>query len=129
MVVKLSSCKISYLLWCFELAHSLGWPTHPGITLEWEWLSQVHRALKTFNDLTNLVSISRPQISLTIPIYYALQDLLEDTALVGYDDDIANAVRVGIKKYQKYYDFMDNSEAYYTALILDPQVKCDTIMR
>ena len=75
-----------------------------------------------------MVSISRPQISLTIPIYYALQDLLEDTALVGYDDDIANAMRVGMKKYQKYYDFMDNSEAYYTALILDPQVKCDLIL-
>ena len=78
--------------------------------------------------MTNLVSTSRPQISLTVPIYYALQDLLEDTALVGYDDDIANAMRVGMKKYQKYYNFMDNSEAYYTALILDPQVKGDLIL-
>ena len=74
------------------------------------------------------MSTSRPQISLTVPIYYALQDLLEDTALVGYDDDIANAMRVGMKKYQKYYNFMDNSEAYYTSLILDPQVKCDLIL-
>ena len=78
--------------------------------------------------MTNLVSTSRPQISLTVPIYYALQDLLEDTALVGYDDDIANAMRVGMKKYQKYYNFMDNSETYYTALILDPQVKGDLIL-
>jgi hypothetical protein len=78
--------------------------------------------------LTHLVSISRPQISLTVLIYYALQDLLEDTALVGYDDDIANAMRAGMKKYQKYYNFMDNSDAYYTALILDPQVKGDLIL-
>lgn len=70
--------------------------------------------------MTHLVSISRPQISLTVLIYYTLHDLLEDTALVGYDDDITNAISAGMKKYKKYYNFMDNLETYYTALILDP---------
>lgn len=100
----------------------------PFTNAEWERLGQIHKALKTFNDLTHLVSISRPQISLTVPIYYKLHDLLREDALVGYDDDIANAIRSGMKKYQKYYDFMDNSEAYYTALMLDPQLKGDLIL-
>jgi hAT family C-terminal dimerisation region len=100
----------------------------PFTNAEWEQLGQIHKALKTFNDLTHLVSISRPQISLTVPVYYKLHDLLRDDALVGYDDDIANAMRAGMKKYQKYYDFMDNSEAYYTALMLDPQLKGDLIL-
>ena len=90
-----------------------------NVVAEWERLSQIHKALKTFNDLTHLVSISRPQISLTVLIYYKLYDLLRDNALVGYDNDIANAIRAGMKKYQKYYNFIDNSEAY-TVLMLDP---------
>ncbi|KAJ5613440.1 hypothetical protein N7510_006634 [Penicillium lagena] len=100
----------------------------PFTNVEWEWLGQVHRALKTFNDLTNSVSISKPQITPTIPIYYALHDLLEDTVLVGYNNDITNAMRASMKKYQKYSDSMDNSEAYYTALILDPEVKGGLIL-
>ena len=60
-----------------------------NVVAEWERLSQIHKALKTFNDLTHLVSISRPQINLTVLIYYKLYDLLRDNALVGYDNDRA----------------------------------------
>ncbi|KAJ5343499.1 uncharacterized protein N7506_003323 [Penicillium brevicompactum] len=59
----------------------------PFTNAEWERLGQIHKALKTFNDLTHLVSISRPQISLTVPIYYKLHDLLREDALANLDSN------------------------------------------
>lgn len=44
------------------------------------------------------------------------------------DEDIASAVRESINKYMKYYTFMDISDIYYTALILDPRVKGDLLL-
>ena len=38
------------------------------------------------------------------------------------------AVKEGIKKYKKYYIFIDASDIYYIALILDPQVKGDLLL-
>jgi hypothetical protein len=34
----------------------------------------------------------------------------------------------GLKKYKKYYTFVDECDTYYTALILDPRVKEDLIL-
>ena len=45
------------------------------------------------------------------------------------DPDIASAMKEGLKKYKKYYTFMDESAFYYTALVLDPRVKGDLIKR
>lgn len=74
------------------------------------------------------VSEKRPQISLVSPIYYELHDLLHDVAermedFADLTEDIASAVGGSIKKYIKYYTFMDASDLYYTALVLDPRVK------
>ncbi|KAK9311144.1 hypothetical protein V1524DRAFT_77573 [Lipomyces starkeyi] len=33
-----------------------------------------------------------------------------------------------MRKYKKYYTFMDATDTYYTALILDPRVKGDLIL-
>lgn len=44
------------------------------------------------------------------------------------DPDIAFVIKQGLKKYKKYYTFMDNSEIYYTVLALDPWVKGDLII-
>ncbi|KAK9245685.1 hypothetical protein V1506DRAFT_506335 [Lipomyces tetrasporus] len=72
------------------------------------------------------------QISLTVPIYYELHDLLHDASerrgnFSRPDIDIALAVKDGMRKYQKYYTFMDESDTFYTALVLDPRVKGDLI--
>jgi hypothetical protein len=37
-------------------------------------------------------------------------------------------VKEGMKKYQKYYAFMDISDTYYTALVLDPHIKGDLLL-
>ena len=37
-------------------------------------------------------------------------------------------MKEGMKKYQKYYAFMDISDTYYTALVLDPCVKGDLLL-
>jgi hypothetical protein len=100
---------------------------------DWRRLSQLHRVLAPFYELTLLVSKKKPQISMAIPIYYELHDLLnQETQKKGIfkdlDDDIMNAIHHGLIKYQKYYTFMDNTDAYYTALILDPRVKGDLLL-
>ncbi|OGE47614.1 hypothetical protein PENARI_c040G08505 [Penicillium arizonense] len=74
------------------------------------------------------VSEKRPHISLVLPIYYELHDLLHDLAESKEDfadltEDIGSAVGGSINKYIKYYTFMDASDLYYTALALDPRVK------
>jgi hAT family C-terminal dimerisation region len=101
---------------------------------DWSRLSQIHQILAKFNELTLFVSEKRPQISLTVPLYYDLHDLLYESIesqgiFKGLDPDIASAMKEGLKKYEKYYTFMDESEIYYTALVLDPRVKGDLISR
>ena len=101
---------------------------------DWYRLSQIHRVLIRFNSLTNFVSVKYPQISMTIPLYYELYDFLHQGAnreeiFADLDDDIATAIRQGLIKYQKYYTFMDNTDTYYTALILDPRVKGDLLLK
>ncbi|KAJ5743520.1 hypothetical protein N7533_010622 [Penicillium manginii] len=100
---------------------------------DWRRLSQLHQVLAPFYELTGLVSEKRPQISIAIPIYYKLHNLLNQEAqkkgvFADLDNDIVDAIHHGLIKYQKYYTFMDNTDAYYTALILDPRVKGDILL-
>ncbi|OGE46980.1 hypothetical protein PENARI_c080G05268 [Penicillium arizonense] len=95
---------------------------------DWIRLSHIHNVLSKFNEFTLFVSEKRPQISLVLPIYYEHHDLLHDVAERKEDfadlaENIASAVGGSIKKYIKYYTFMDASDLYYTALVLDPRVK------
>lgn len=84
--------------------------------------------LSKFDEFTQLVSRRKSQISLAIPIYYELNDILEDAASAqgdfsGLSSDIMSTISAGIKKYKKYYELMDAQDAYYIALILDPRFK------
>ena len=54
--------------------------------------------------------------------------MLIDTIIIreefaGLDIDIFLSVSAGMKKYRKYYDFMDTQDAYYITLVLDPRFK------
>lgn len=100
----------------------------PFLSEDWSQLQQLELILSKFDEFTQLVSRRQPQISLAIPIYYELHDMLEDAAsaqgeFAGISSDIAAAVSVGMKKYKKYYELMDSQDAYYIALILDPRFK------
>lgn len=100
---------------------------------DWHRLSQIHCVLMKFNELTLFISEKRPQISLAIPLYYELHDLLHEASklqgsFAAIDHDIAAAMEKGLQKYEKYYTFMDECDAYYTALVLDPWVKGDLIL-
>jgi hypothetical protein len=95
---------------------------------DWSQLQQIEMILSKFDEFTQLVSRRQSQISLAIPIYYELHDMLEDAAsaqgdFLGLSSDAASAVSAGIKKYKKYYELMDSQDAYYIALILDPRFK------
>lgn len=88
----------------------------------------IHNVLSKFDEFTLFVSEKRPQISLVLPIYYELHDLLHDVAEQKEDfadltEDIPSAIGGSIKEYIKYYTFMDASDLYYSALVLDPRVK------
>ncbi|EED14010.1 hypothetical protein TSTA_102400 [Talaromyces stipitatus ATCC 10500] len=93
----------------------------------------IHNILSKFNELALFVSKKKFQISLTVLIYYELHDLLDEASerkerFLDLDEDISLAVKEGMKKYKKYYTFMDTSDTYYTALILDPQIKDDLLL-
>ena len=95
---------------------------------DWIRISHIHNVPRKFSELTLFLSEKRPQISLVLPIYYKLHDLLHDVAerkdnFADLAEDIAGAIAGSIKKYMKYYTFMNASDLYYTALVLDPRVK------
>ena len=77
-----------------------------------------------FEEFTLTVSKCQPQISLAIPIYYKLHDILNDASsregeFSGLSPGIASAVSSGLNKFKKYYDLMDGQDAYYMAQVLD----------
>ncbi|EED20405.1 hypothetical protein TSTA_036310 [Talaromyces stipitatus ATCC 10500] len=79
--------------------------------MDWSQLSQIHNILSKFNELTLLA----------VPIYYKLHDLLDKASkrkerFLDLDKDISLAVKE------------DTSDTYYTALILDPQIKGDLLL-
>jgi hypothetical protein len=95
---------------------------------DWLQLQQIEMILSKFDEFTQLVSRRQSQISLAIPIYYELHDMLEDAAsaegdFLGLSPNIVSAVSAGMKKYKKYYELMDAQDAYYIALVLDPRFK------
>ena len=97
-------------------------------------LIQIHLVLKKFEEFTLFISKSSPQISISLAIYYELHDLLNEVVegtgeFEKLDEDIRLAVKAGMIKYQKYYTFMDDSDIYYLAAILDPRVKGDLIVK
>ncbi|KAK9350097.1 ribonuclease H-like domain-containing protein, partial [Lipomyces doorenjongii] len=113
-----------------QLQSDLPMPCFSGS--DWARLQQIHDILSKFNELTLFISNRKPQISLTVPMYYELHELLEDASersgkFSAIDKDNADAVKNGLRKYRKYYTFMDAINTYYTALILDPRVKGDLI--
>ncbi|EED11899.1 hypothetical protein TSTA_110780 [Talaromyces stipitatus ATCC 10500] len=74
-----------------------------------------------------------PQQTPRVPIYYELHDLLDEASerkerFLDLDEDISLAVKEGMKKYKKYYTFMNASDTYYTAIVLDPRIKGDLFL-
>ncbi|KAK9427491.1 hypothetical protein V1505DRAFT_288602, partial [Lipomyces doorenjongii] len=104
----------------------------PFTASDWEQLGQIARVLQKFDEFTNLVSTKGLSISLSIGVYYELQDLLDSAStrqgeFADLNDEIALAVALGLKKYHKYYAFLDEQDAYYIALILDPRFKAELL--
>lgn len=101
----------------------------PPFTVEdWDRLQQIEGFLARFEEFTLTVSKREPQITLAIPIYYELHDLLHDAAsregeFSTLHPEISVAAAAGLKKFQKYYNLMDGQDAYYVALVLDPRFK------
>jgi hypothetical protein len=75
---------------------------------------------------------SKPQLSLSIALYYEIDDFFQDALnrrnqFVGVDESIVIAVQARLAKYEKYYAFVDEVDTYYIAMILDPRFKCELL--
>jgi hypothetical protein len=100
---------------------------------EWSALQQVAKILKPFWDHTNSVSKACPTIVECLPIYWSLDDLLNDVrnAEGDFEDvnlEIRDAVERGIRKMNKFARKMDDNLLYYVASVLDPRIKSSLIV-
>lgn len=108
--------------------------TYRMIQEDWSRLKQLKTLLSKFDDFTSEISKNAPQISMALPIYYELHELLHDASdrcgqFSELDLDLVAAVKQGLKKYKKYYTFMDESDIFYTTTVLDPRMKGDLILK
>lgn len=107
----------------------------PQFTAEdWHRLSQIYRVLLCFRRLAHFVSQKQPQISMMMPVYFKLHELLhqgvgKEGIFADLDDDVADAMYQGMLKYKKNYVFEDLSDTYCLASILDPMVKGDLLLK
>ena len=97
-------------------------------------MRHIRTVLLKFDELTRLVSKAEPQLSLSLGIYYELSDLLQEVSnregsFASFDQDIVDAVKAGMKKYEKYYKFMDENNHYYAGAMLDPRLKAKWIKK
>lgn len=100
---------------------------------EWSTLQQVAEILKPFWDHTNSVSKTCPTIVQSLPIYWSLDDLLNEVrnAEGDFEDvsvEIRDAVEGGIRKMNKFARKMDDNLLYYVASVLDPRIKSSLIV-
>ncbi|KAK9384339.1 hypothetical protein V1515DRAFT_583057 [Lipomyces mesembrius] len=100
-------------------------------TQDWNQLRQLRDILGKFDEFTQLVSHSKPQLSLSIALYYELEELFQDASnreglLQDADQVLVSAVRAGLGKYE-YFAFVDEVNTYYIAMILDPRFKCELL--
>ena len=99
---------------------------------DWLTLQQLEKVLKPFWDHTNTVSKACPTIVESLPIYWHLDDLLDDIQggsgdFEGVNKDIRAAVEGGIRKMNKFARIMDDNILYYMAAVLDPRIKTSLI--
>lgn len=95
---------------------------------DYSTIREIVRDLALFEEFARFVSSPRPQISFSLGVYWGLFDLLQEASyregnFRDCPDDIAEATKAGMLKFHKYYSFMDESNTYYTAAILDPRCK------
>ncbi|EED14468.1 hypothetical protein TSTA_106780 [Talaromyces stipitatus ATCC 10500] len=93
---------------------------------------QIQKVLKPFWDHTNSVSKHCLSITESLPIYWSLNDILDNIKNNKGDfqeitKEIQNAVEGGIRKMDKFTKKMDSNIIYYVAAILNPQVKTSFI--
>ncbi|KAK9384285.1 hypothetical protein V1515DRAFT_401052 [Lipomyces mesembrius] len=105
----------------FMGVESMGLPAFT--TQDWNQLRQLRDILS--DEFKRLVSHTKPQLSLSIALYYELEELFQDArnreGLVKDTDQVlVSSVQADFGKYAKYFAFVDEVNTYYAAMILDP---------
>ncbi|KAK9348656.1 hypothetical protein V1522DRAFT_389363 [Lipomyces starkeyi] len=91
----------------------------PSFTVkDWNQLRQLRNILAKFDESTRLGSKGKPQLSLSIALYYELEELFQDAKnydglFTDTDAVLVRAVEAGLKKYEKYFGFVDDVNIYY----------------
>jgi len=96
---------------------------------DWKFVDDLILVLEQFATFTEKVSESASsQITLSLPIYYCIQDILLDVkdrkkSFKNIDDKIVKAVESGLQHFEKYYNIMDGNDTYFIATVLHPKYK------
>ncbi len=96
---------------------------------EWKLVKQYVSVLEPFSRLTDMVSQSTSaQITLSLPIYYTLHDILHDVRekmgiFKDVHDSVVQAATKGLVHFEKYYELMDGNDMYFIAATLHPKYK------
>ncbi|KAK9243179.1 hypothetical protein V1506DRAFT_463480, partial [Lipomyces tetrasporus] len=86
---------------------------------DWDQLRQLKNILDKFDEFTRLVSKSKPQLSLSIALYYELEEFFQDAK---NGDGLFKDTDLSL-----YFGFVDEIDDYYIAMILDPRFKCELL--
>ncbi len=94
---------------------------------DWQLLDHVICVLEVFDAFTIMLSQSKPLLSLSLPIYYAMTDVLLDMSerKNEYDSLPTNvaAVKQAAKHWSVYYRKADANDIYFITAALDPRYK------
>ncbi|KAK9244006.1 hypothetical protein V1506DRAFT_461956 [Lipomyces tetrasporus] len=86
---------------------------------DWDQLRQLKNILAKFDEFTRLVSKSKPQLRLSIALYYELEEFFQDAK---NRDGLFKDTDISL-----YFGFVDEINVYYIAMILDPRFKCELL--
>jgi hypothetical protein len=94
-------------------------------------LFELSTILSRFDYLTNLLSTPDGEAGIinSLEVYYQLNDLLMDIKEKnrGMNENnsnlVCNAIEEAMTKYQKYYNIMEDCDAYYISAVLHPRFK------
>lgn len=102
--------------------------------VDWRRLEQLQLSLCRFDEITKTVSEKKALMRFAVSIYWDLHELFDAVVdrtgiYADLDPDIAAAFESARSKYDKHYRLMDENNLYYTALVLDPRIKGQLLVK
>ena len=96
-----------------------------------DWFSLYKRGLGSMK-FTLSVSKAKPQLILSVALYYEIDDFFQDATnrrnqFIDVNENVVVAVHAGFAKHEKHYTLFGEVDACYIAMILDLRFKCELL--